>query len=341
VDDYRGATSGKRDVNDLPPSKPHAALVFAGGMGLGAYQAGAYQKFHEAGEFEVDRLAGSSIGAINAALIAGNPPERAIASLREFWSEPNAWQPRQTMPSASLHYAQNWMSAIATRLVGAPGLFRPRTPGWPFEDFKSLYDVSPTRRSLERLIDFKRLNGGPRLTIATTDVATGEVVFFETIRDELTVDHLLASCGMMPEFPAVRIGDRLLGDGGLSANAPFDPLLSDDTARLIFVLDLFAREGGVPRSFTAAIARKNELMFGNQSLRLLEFWRDTRQQTDVAKRVVYMSYRASPDEADAERLFDFSGSTMQERWKVGALDMDAALKRARTPDAGCLTIVRR
>jgi NTE family protein len=328
-------------VNDLPPSKPHAALVFAGGMGLGAYQAGAYQKFHEAGEFEVDRLAGSSIGAINAALIAGNPPKRAIAALREFWSEPNAWQPRQTVPSASFHYAQNWMSAIATRLVGAPGLFRPRTPGWPFEDFKSLYDVSPTRRSLERLIDFKRLNGSLRLTIATTDVATGEMVWFDTMRDELTVDHLLASSGMMPEFPPVRIGGRLLADGGLSANAPFDPLLSDETSRLIFVLDLFARDGGLPRSFTAAIARKNELMFGNQSLRLLDFWRDTRPQANDGKRVVYMSYRASPDEADAERLFDFSGVTMQERWNVGALDMEAALKQAQMPDSGWLTIVRR
>lgn len=328
-------------MNDLPPSKPHAALVFAGGMGLGAYQAGAYQKFQEAGEFKVDRMAGSSIGAINAALIAGNPPDRVVAALREFWSEPNAWQPRQTAPSAAFHYAQNWMSAIATRLIGAPGLFRPRTPGWPFEDFKSLYDVSPTRRILERLIDFERLNGGPRLTIATTDVETGEIVLFDTTRDALTVDHLLASSGMMPEFPPVRIGGRLLADGGLSANAPVDTLLCDETSPLIFVLDLFARDGGSPRSFTAAVARKNELMFGNQSLRLLEFWRDTRPQTDDEKRVVYMSYRASPDEADAERLFDFSGVTMQQRWNVGALDMEAALKQALTPEAGRLTIIRR
>jgi NTE family protein len=208
-------------------------------------------------------------------------------------------------------------------LFGAQGHFRPRTPGLPFEDFRSLYDLAPMRRSLERLIDFTILNSGePRLPVATTDIETGQVVLFDTAREKLTIDHLMASCGMLPEFAPVTIDGRLLGDGGLAANAPFEPILADAAPRLIFVLDLFARDGDRPRSFAAALARKNELMFGNQTLRTLELWRDTCRGRNDGKRVVYLAYRASPDEADAEKLSIFrrgrwtiAGGRDRETWK--------------------------
>jgi len=316
-------------------------LVFAGGMGLGAYQAGAYQAFQQVNKFTLDWVAGSSAGAVNAALVAGNPPERRVARLREFWSEPSTPSLFLPAPIPGGRYAQNWFSAIQTRLTGAAGQFRPRVPGLPIDDFKSLYDLGPMRRSLERLVDFGRLNSPElRVTVATTDIERGEAVFFDTVREKLTMDHLMASCGMLPEFAPMPIDDRLLGDGGLAANAPFEPMLVDAEDRLIFVLDLFARDGGRPRSLAAAVARKNELIFGNQSLRLLEFWRDAMDSLSEAKRVVYLSYRASPSEADAEKMFDFSATTVEERWKAGADDMELAFEALSSHRSDRLVLVR-
>jgi NTE family protein len=265
-----------------------------------------------------------------------------MESLREFWSEPNALWFARPLASVSSRYVQNWLSAIQTRVLGASGHFRPRMPGLPFDDFKSLYDLAPMRASLERLIDFERLNSSElRLTVATTDVETGEIVLFDTAQEKLTVDHLMASCGMIPEFAAVTISGRLLGDGGLAANAPFERILLDVNDRFIFIFDLFARDGGRPRSLAAAVARKNELMFGNQTLRLLEFWRDTNDRETDAKRVLYLSYRASAHEADAEKLFDLSAATVEERWESGAQDMEVALQNARSTEIDRLTLIRR
>jgi NTE family protein len=313
------------------PKNTRAAIVFAGGLGLGAYHAGAYQRFDQTDDFTTDWFAGSSVGAITAALLAGNAPDSRIARLREFWSEPNIWQPLRMFASSNIRHGQNWMSAIQTRLFGAPGHFRPRTPGMPFEDFRSLYDLAPMRQTLENLIDFELLNSGePRLSVATTDIEKGQVILFDTAREKLGIDHLLASCGMIPEFAPVTIGGRLLGDGGLAANAPFESILADEAARLVLVLDLFARDGDRPRSFAAALARKNELMFSNQTLRTLEFWRATNPVRNDGRRVVYLSYRATSDEADAEKLFDLSSLTVQERWEAGARDMHDALLLARS-----------
>jgi NTE family protein len=130
------------------------------------------------------------VGAINAGLVAGNAPEDRMGRLREFWSEPNALWFARSLASPNSRYVQNWLSAIQTRVLGALGHFRPRMPGFPFEDFKSLYDLAPMRASLKRLIDFERLNSSElRLTVATTDVETGEIVLFDTANEKLTVDH--------------------------------------------------------------------------------------------------------------------------------------------------------
>jgi NTE family protein len=321
--------------------RPLSALVCAGGLALGAYQGGAYETFHNDNGCDLDWVAGSSVGAVNGALIAGNAPEMRISRLREFWSEPATGQVDQPLPFGRSRYLQNWLNAIQTRLIGAPGHFRPRLPSLPFEDFKSLYDLAPMRRSLERLVDFEYLNSSKmRLSIATTDVESGHVVWFDSARERLTSDHLLASCGMIPEFAPVMISDRLLADGGLSANAPVEPILADSEDRIIFVLDLFARDGGRPRSLAAAVARKNELMFSNQTLRLLEFWGTLNDTAQSSKRVMYLSYRASGDEADAEKLFDLSAMTAADRWAAGARDMQAALQSVRSNRSDRLIIVR-
>lgn len=318
------------------------ALVLAGGLGLGAYQAGAYERLLAEQALNVDWVAAASVGAVNAAIIAGNPPERRVQRLREFWSAPNFWQMRDGMwEAAGLRHTENWLSAIQTRLFGVIGHFHPRAPTFPFEDFKSLYDLAPLRLTVQRLVDFGRLNSGQlRLTIACTDIETGETVYIDTSRQQLTVDHLMASCGLLPEFAPVKLEGRWLGDGGLSANAPVEPILTSSESRLVFILDLFARDGSRPRSLTGAIERKNDLMFGNQTVRLLEFW-SASSQPSTTSRVIYLSYRGPANEADSEKMFDVSARTVAERWQAGLLDMEAGVREASSSNLKRLVVVRR
>ncbi len=324
-------------------------LVFSGGVSLGAYQAGAYESLHEDGGAWPSWFAASSVGALNAALIAGSARGEALASLRGFWAageRPPESEPAPLSGTPGRH-AWNWMSAIGARLAGAPGFFYPRASAYPLDKPSSLYDLAPTRAKLEKLVDFGRLNAGEiRLTVATTDIESGECVLFDTARgDRITCDHLLASCGLLPEFAPLEIGGRLLGDGGLSANAPIEPVFdeADDARRAIFILDLFARDGGRPGDLAESLARRNDLMFGNQTLGRLRAYQKACKAAGGARRVCYLSYRAPRHEAGPERLYDFSRRSLAERWQAGRLDMIEALRLLRQGDAieADTTIVRR
>lgn len=175
-----------------------------------------------------------------------------------------------------------------------------------------------------------------QVAIATTDIETGELVTFDTARGaQITIDHLLASCGFLPEFAPVEIDGRLLGDGGLSANAPIEAVTSTDDP--VFVVDLFARDGGRPDSLEEALARKNDLLFGNQTLRYLETW----AATNTNRRIMYLSYRPNPDEAGPEKTFDLSRRSIEGRWQSGLADMKYALTIFSSRDAQAVTMVRR
>ncbi len=307
-------------------------LVFSGGVSLGAYQAGAYEALQEDGSVRPSWFAASSIGAINAALIAGSAPGAAMTSLSRFWAAGEhspAGHPARPAAGPARH-AWNWMSAIGTRLAGAPGFFYPRLALHLLDRTQSLYDLAPTRAKLETLIDFGRLNAGEiRITVATTDVESGECVLFDTARgDRITCDHLLASCGFLPEFAAVEMDGRLLGDGGLSANAPIEPVFdeADREGRAIFILDLFARDGGRPGNIAEGLARRNDLMFGNQTLGRLQAYQKASKAAGQAKRIFYLSYRAPGHEAGPDRQYDFSRPTLDDRWQAGRLDMADALQ---------------
>jgi NTE family protein len=206
-----------------------------------------------------------------------------------------------------------------------------------------------------------------------TDIETGEPVFVDTRDGDLiTPDHLLASCGFLPEFAPVEIDGRLLGDGGLSANAPIEPVLSDPATDrgTCFVIDLFARDGMRPRTLQAAMERKSDLIFGNQTWQRLDAFRRERQlraqiaalaaklQTEApgqSKRdvaglappadnlnVLHLSYRSQCDEAGPEKAFDLSTGTIKRRWREGALDMALALDTAKraTSSADCAMTVQ-
>jgi NTE family protein len=349
-----------------PRPGPPVALVLSGGIGLGAYQAGAYEALHARDDLSLDWISASSVGAVNAALIAGTPRERRVEALHAFWT--SAPFGSAVLPGADIRgpwrHAQNWISVLQARLFGAWGHFHPRLAAHGLQGFASLYDLSPMRRRLEKLVDFQRLNSGDiRLCVATTDIQTGDPIIFDTGKAmRIGIDHLQASCGFLPEFPPVEIENRLLGDGGLSTNAPFEPVVEeqDGRERITLVVDLYARDGGRPMGLESALARKNDLLFGNQTYLRLEAWQRERQlREEVARlrdrgtarkgrrgtRVFYLSYRAPPEEAGPEKAFDLSRSTIETRWRAGLLDMEEALSRigsdAPGDDSRQLIVIRR
>jgi NTE family protein len=234
------------------------SVVLSGGIGLGAYQAGAYERLHAARQCQVGWIAGSSIGAVNAVLIAGGDAAGSIRRLRAFWLD-GSFRQRSVRPSFDRHF-NSWISAVQARVLGADNLFRPRPWLGALGRFKSVYDLSPLQSKLQRLVDFERLKAGPlRVSIATTDIATGELVVFDSAEQPIAIEHVLASCGYLPEFAPVRINNRLLGDGGLYANAPFEAVAAasgESPKPLTFVIDLFARDGARPKSFEQALERK-------------------------------------------------------------------------------------
>jgi len=316
-------------------------MVFSGGVGLGAYQAGAYAALHRRTDLTPTWIAASSVGSVNAAIIAGRSASERLGALEEFWRGYDTTLLPQTFPEGRTRHVQNWLSALATRLMGARGYFRPRLPNL-LEPFASLYDLTPMRLRLEKLVDFDRLNSGAvRVCVSTTDIETGELVVFDTARgDRIGMDHLLASCGFLPEFAPVEINGRLLGDGGLSANAPVETVLLEDpdgVALIAFVVDLFARDGKRPTDLETAVARKNDLLFGNQTfLRLEACLRERKLRRKGAGKaeadaVYYLSYRAPPEEAGPEKPYDLSVGSVHDRWMAGELDMAEALAELDAP----------
>lgn len=303
------------------------AMVFAGGLGLAAYHAGVWQAFYERG-LPLHWVAGSSAGAITAALIAGNPAEQRLERLRAFWNFP----PSGNVAPSPWRHLYGWMGAIGTRLTGSRGHFRPRIPPGNLTTFRSLYDLAPMRQRLAQLVDFGHLNSGEtRISVATTDIESGDPVIFDSAGTRIEMDHLLASCGFLPEFAPLEIGGRLLGDGGLSLNAPFDPVMASTPDRdlMLFVIDLYARDGARPDSLEDAAERKNDLLFGNQTLIRLRYCTELRQlrrrlagtATQSGDSIVLLSYRPGMEEPGPEKSFDLSPAAFAQRWNAGLADM--------------------
>ena len=348
---------------------PGTALILAGGAGLGAFEGGAYAALHDAGAAaDLRWVAGGSIGAVTAVIIAGNALEDRVPRLRQFWERVSS------DPAPALSFwlgpafhgpwreAYNQFGTFETLVFGRPGLFRPRLQPGPragVNDVPALFDLEPLARTLPDLVDFDRLNhGSVRVSLACTDVLSGERVVFDTGRGcTLTPQHILASCALLPVLAPVEVDGRLLGDAGLSANTPVDVVLADPAGQALrcFVVDLFAAEGSRPHTLAASASRAADLLFGNQSRRLLEgFERERRLRGLVARlgslvpdevrgrpevaailaegcpqpgEVVFLSYRAGLEEAGLGKTLDFSTATVTDRWEAGMAQMRAALER--------------
>jgi NTE family protein len=256
------------------------ALLLQGGGALGAYQAGVYQALAEA-DLHPDWVAGISIGAINSAIIAGNPPEARVAKLRAFWEGITA-NPLFDWTAAADQFAPkgniartlfNQMSAAWALFAGAPGFFAVRQPGpWLHPagclDATSFYETKHLKATLEQLVDFDRINSGEmRFSVGAVNVRTGNLVRFENATRTIHPEHVMASGSLPPGFPAVEIEGEHYWDGGLISNTPlqwvFEHGPRQDT--LAFQVDLWSARGEFPADLAEVATRQKEIQYSSRT----------------------------------------------------------------------------
>ncbi|KJC60609.1 membrane protein [Bradyrhizobium sp. LTSPM299] len=270
------------------PAQAQRVLVLQGGGALGSYQAGAFQALCHAG-FEPEWIAGISIGAINAAIIAGNDPDKRVARLKEFWemaSSPVPWNPVSTHERVRSLFNETSAAIIAT--FGVPGFFSPRIPPaplWPPGSSQSLsyYDTAPLKKTLEHLVDFDRINDlKTRLSVGAVGVTSGNFRYFDNhefkkLGKRIGPEHIMASGALPPGFPSVVIEGEHYWDGGIASNTPLDFVLDEETDRdlLIFQVDLFSARGRLPETLLEASEREKDIRFSSR----------TRMNTDKNKQI--------------------------------------------------------
>jgi NTE family protein len=248
--------------------------VLQGGGALGAYQAGVYEGVAESG-LAPDWIAGVSIGAINAALIAGNRPEHRLPRLREFWDRVSSSMPLVAPAQLDpLRISLNRLSATTAVTFGVPGFFVPRVPpaflapdGTP--EALSVYDTSPLRESLQELVDFDFLNrnGSVRLSVGAVDVSTGNSVYFDNKDRALGPEHVMASGSLPPGFPPTEIAGAHYWDGALVSNSPLLYVFEESPRirGLVVQVDLFSAKGELPTNLDQVLERAKDIQYSSKT----------------------------------------------------------------------------
>ena len=354
------------------------SLLLQGGGALGSYQAGVYQALAEA-HLHPDWVAGISIGAINAALIAGNPREQRVERLRAFWEAITA--PPFGIPTFDQLEIKgdlsrslvNQMRAFGVLLGGAPSFFAPRPlpptlypAGSP--EALSYYDVAPLKATLERLVDFDRINAAEtRFSVGAVNVRSGNLVYFDNTRQRIVPEHVMASGALPPGFPATEIEGEHYWDGGIVSNTPLQWALEQQPRQdtLAFQVDLWSARGDLPRTLTEADVRQKEIRFSSRTRAMTDRFKEAqrlrhaldrllgslpperRDDPDVAylreaadhkvHNIVQLIYRSRRYEG-AAKDYEFSRRTMEEHWHAGYNDAvrtlrhPEVLERPTTPD---------
>ena len=377
----------KRRASAAKPAKPAAAphayrtvaLVLQGGGALGAYQAGVYEALEQAGR-RPNWVAGISIGALNAAIIAGNAPERRVERLREFWQ--TICQPPLLPALPLLPVGVSWPNAALTGMSslaawramteGQAGFFVPRLPPAglqldPGPGSASYYDTAPLRATLERLVDFDRVNDARamRVSVGAVNVRTGNFAYFDNTQGTLRVEHFMASGALPPGFPAVEIDGEFYWDGGMVSNTPLYKVLAEGPGldALVFQVDLWSAVGELPRDLAGVAARAKEIQFSSRTRLVTDYMRQTQEQQrllhdlmalvpaarrqDEAYRraearasgaltnLVHLIYRNKPYEGHYKD-YEFSANSMRQHWRSGLDDMRHTLEHPHwldVPDA--------
>jgi NTE family protein len=311
-------------------TKPRIALVLQGGGALGAYQAGVYQAMHEH-DLTPDWVVGTSIGAINAAIIAGNPREVRIERLRAFWesiSHPDLVNLQQ-IPDATRQLS-TWLTTMDTFARGVPGFFAPR----PFNPFAvglpvpaeeaSFYSTDELRSTLASHVDFDFLNraAGIRLTVSAVKVTCGTLVEFDSSRQTINADHVMASGALPPGFAPIRVDGELYWDGGLYSNTPLESVLSDEPRQntLCMMVDLWHPDGPEPRTLEAVQTRQKDVTFASRSQRHIDAYLKQYELSKMARDL----YQRLP--ANLRKASD--------REQLAALGVDTTIHIVRLPYAG-------
>jgi len=342
--------------------------VLQGGGALGAYQAGVYECL-AAMRQTPEWIAGISIGAINAALIAGNRPERRVERIREFWETVSSFPfgaPAYGAPAGAAGGRDivNETNATIAMLFGVSGFFAPRVPAAPFQPpgtpaAISYYDTEPLQKTLERLVDFDLLNSGAvRLSVGAVNVKSGNFVYFDSRRRRIDARHIMASGALPPGFPPVEIDGEFFWDGGLVSNTPLQYVLDQPSHRdrLVFQVDLFAARGEMPANLGEASEREKDIRYSSRT-RLTTTYELRRQATlQAARRLVDKLPASLRDDPDAKALaalpqegavnvvhliyrskhyesqskdYEFSRASMLEHWAAGMTDTQTTLEDPR------------
>jgi NTE family protein len=348
--------------NWRPDRCDRVALVLQGGGALGAYQAGVYQALHEDG-MEPDWVCGVSIGAINSAIIAGNPPEHRLERLQTFWDRVTSRKVWHYTPDGDIYRkARNLTSSFLTTTMGQPGFFKPHdlnpwlSPAGA-KTATSYYDTAPLKATLLELVDFDLINSRRmHFAVGAVNVLTGNFLYFDNKKEIIEPEHVMASGALPPALPMVKIGTDHFWDGGIVSNTPLQHLLDqeDKMNSLVFQVDLFNARGPLPRDIQEVMARHKDIMYSSR----------TRYNTDVYKRmnnlktdfykallkvredqlsdheralrdrfadlpeitILQMIYQQKAYEGDSKD-HEFSATSMREHWLSGLEDTRRTLKR--------------
>jgi NTE family protein len=332
------------------------ALVLQGGGALGSYQAGVYEALSTS-DYLPDWVAGISIGAINAAIIAGNAPERRVEKLHAFWDGVTESRfPALDSAELPLKIAQS-IASVGALMFGQPTFFAPRgLLEWVGTTKPtSYYATSALKSTLETLVDFDRINAKEiQFSVGAVNVRTGNFAYFNNHHVKIRPEHIMASGALPPGFPAVEIDGEFYWDGGLVSNTPLQYVLEyvPRRSRLTFQVDLFAALGKVPANLEEVSEREKDIRYSSRTRQgtnifrkmhdvrhninsLFDMLPDKLKDTPEAKflynfgcvttmDIVELIYRPTEPQGQSKD-YEFSRRTMQARWAQGLADATTTL----------------
>ncbi|OQW80343.1 MAG: patatin [Proteobacteria bacterium ST_bin14] len=336
------------------------ALVLQGGGALGAYQIGVYQALAEAG-IEPDWVVGTSIGAINAALIAGGPAKDGLNRLREFWKRVESDRfMGMPLPSWFPAAARNMM-AVTT---GIPSFFRPNSAAFVSShaplgaEGAGYYSVAPLAETLTELVDFDQINNGPmRLTVGASNVQTSEMTYFDSRDQTIDLRHIMASGALPPAFPAVRIDDQLYWDGGILSNTPVEVVFDDNPRKngMVFAVHLWNPHGKEPETIWEVMNRQKDVQYSSRAASHIKRQRQLHKMRHIiaeltalipAEALAGLKQRGltgygcttqmhvirllapALDYEDHAKDVDFSADGIRQRWEAGYRHTSETLEKA-------------
>ena len=366
------SAAGGKSATELAAGYERIALVMQGGGALGAYQCGVYEALHAAG-IRPHWFAGTSIGAINAAIIAGNAERDRVERLHTFWDQITSHGAATAWPLDMLSMWSAWLppsnvlssglaatSALGSLGFGQSGFFAPRSTsplllGNGSAQATSFYDTSPLRQTLERLVDFDRINHGQvRLSVGAVNVASGNVRYFDSSTESLRAEHIMASAALPPAFPAIEIDGEFWWDGGIVSNTPLEHVRAG-TPRLdslVLQVDLWSAHGEPPKTIMDVLERQKDIQYSSrtrygtdtvareQKLRnalgqLIESLPEGKLPArferalqpwlcDRVFNIIHLIYQAKHHE-EQYKDHAFGAAAMREHWKSGLTDMGLTL----------------